>query len=36
MGTPLSAIIIAIVITIAGYLLFEVVFQVRLPTLWSQ
>lgn len=23
-------------ITIAGYLLFEIVFQVRLPTLWSQ
>ncbi|CAO1666889.1 tripartite tricarboxylate transporter TctB family protein [Salinicola sp. NYA28a] len=32
----LSKLIAAIVITIAGYLLFEVVFQVRLPTLWSQ
>ncbi|WP_158700892.1 tripartite tricarboxylate transporter TctB family protein [Phytohalomonas tamaricis] len=32
----LSRLIAAVVITIAGYLLFEVVFQVRLPTLWSQ
>lgn len=32
----LTKLIAAVVITIAGYLLFEVVFQVRLPTLWSQ
>lgn len=32
----LTKLIAAIVITVAGYLLFEVVFQVRLPTLWSQ
>ena len=31
-----TKLIAAIVITVAGYLLFEVVFQVRLPTLWSQ
>ncbi|WP_157956776.1 tripartite tricarboxylate transporter TctB family protein [Salinicola halimionae] len=31
-----TKLIAAIVITAAGYLLFEVVFQVRLPTLWSQ
>ncbi|MDW5377566.1 tripartite tricarboxylate transporter TctB family protein [Halomonas sp. HP20-15] len=32
----LTKLLAAIVITIAGYLLFEVAFQVRLPTLWSQ
>lgn len=32
----LAKFVAAIVITIAGYLLFEVAFQVRLPTLWSQ
>ncbi|WP_251977231.1 tripartite tricarboxylate transporter TctB family protein [Salinicola avicenniae] len=31
-----SKIIATAVITLAGYLLFEIVFQVRLPTLWSQ
>ncbi|GHB21587.1 hypothetical protein GCM10009038_20560 [Salinicola rhizosphaerae] len=31
-----SRIIAAVVITLAGYLLFEIIFQVRLPTLWSQ
>ncbi|OLO04682.1 hypothetical protein BTW07_07730 [Salinicola socius] len=32
----LTKLIAAVAITLAGYLLFEVVFQVRLPTLWSQ
>lgn len=32
----LTKLVAAIAITIAGYLLFEVAFQVRLPTLWSQ
>lgn len=32
----LTKLIAAVVITIVGYLLFEVAFQVRLPTLWSQ
>jgi|GEM_PF-1002187 len=32
----LTKLMAAIVITLAGYLLFEVAFQVRLPTLWSQ
>lgn len=31
-----TKLIAAVAITLAGYLLFEVVFQVRLPTLWSQ
>lgn len=33
-GIPFK-LIASCVITLAGYLLFEVVFQVRLPTLWS-
>lgn len=32
----LTKLIAAVAITLAGYLLFEVVFQVRLPTFWSQ
>ncbi|WP_110666623.1 tripartite tricarboxylate transporter TctB family protein [Salinicola halophilus] len=31
-----SKLVATVAITLAGYLLFEVVFQVRLPTLWSQ
>lgn len=30
-----SKLIATVIITLAGYLLFEIVFQVRLPTLWS-
>ncbi|WP_043530324.1 tripartite tricarboxylate transporter TctB family protein [Litchfieldella xinjiangensis] len=33
-GLPLK-LIASVIITVAGYLLFEVVFRVRLPTLWS-
>ncbi|WP_110686415.1 tripartite tricarboxylate transporter TctB family protein [Salinicola aestuarinus] len=32
----LSKLVATLLITLAGYLLFEVVFQVRLPTFWSQ
>lgn len=35
-GKWLTKLVAAVAITLAGYLLFEVVFQVRLPTLWSQ
>lgn len=31
-----TKLIAAVVITLAGYLMFEIAFQVRLPTLWSQ